>query len=52
VSKDPLITSIVPKYKIDIVISSSGLVALVSLQASLNIELELPVHVVESKSCK
>ncbi|CAG8488242.1 15600_t:CDS:10 [Cetraspora pellucida] len=50
VSKDPLIQSMVTQHKVDIVISSSGLCALVSLQASSDVELEIPICVTESEA--
>ncbi|CAG8649501.1 27792_t:CDS:10, partial [Racocetra persica] len=50
VSKDPLIHSMVAQHKVDVVISSSGLCALVSLQASSDVELEIPICVTESEA--
>ncbi|CAG8512475.1 12811_t:CDS:10, partial [Acaulospora colombiana] len=49
VSRDPLISSMVTQYKVNVVMSSSSLCALVALQASADIEFELPIRVVESK---
>lgn len=52
VSKDPLIPDMVAQHKVNIVISSGGLCALVALQASSKVEFELPVRVVETKDGK
>ncbi|CAG8659045.1 7389_t:CDS:10, partial [Acaulospora morrowiae] len=49
VSRDPLIPLMVIQHKVNIVISSSSLCALVALQASADVEIELPIRVTESK---
>ena len=47
VSQDPLIPKMLSHHAADIVISSGGLVALVGLAESVDVELEMPINVVE-----
>jgi hypothetical protein len=47
VSQDPLIHTILSNHKVDIVISSGCLTALVGLAESTDVELEIPIKVVE-----
>ncbi|GBB83357.1 hypothetical protein RclHR1_10090004 [Rhizophagus clarus] len=47
VSQDPLIPEMLSNHKVDIVISSGGLSALVGLAESTDVELEIPIKMVE-----
>ncbi|GBC36260.1 uncharacterized protein OCT59_022068 [Rhizophagus irregularis] len=47
VSQDPLIPEMLSNHKVDIVISSGGLTALVGLAESTDVDLEIPIKIVE-----
>ncbi|CAG8537834.1 9751_t:CDS:10 [Funneliformis mosseae] len=48
VSQDPLIPEILSNHKVDIVISSGGLVALIGLVESIDDEMEIPIKIIET----
>jgi len=48
VSQDPLIPTMLSNHKVDIVISSGGLAALVGLAESVDVELEIPIKIIET----
>ncbi|CAI2165229.1 15400_t:CDS:10 [Funneliformis geosporum] len=48
VSQDPLIPAMLSNHKVDIVISSGGLVALIGLAESIDDELEIPIKIIET----
>jgi hypothetical protein len=47
VSQDPLIPEMLSNHKVDFVISSGSLAALVGLAESTDVELEIPIKIVE-----
>jgi hypothetical protein len=48
ISQDPLISTMISNHKVDIVISSGSLTALVNIAMSEETELEIPIEVVKT----